>query len=112
MRLVVLGIGVGLLLLLAACSGGGDATERVLVLGGGDITEVEFRLTVRAAFLNSTAAICAGLKGLSDEEAADAISKAQADGDLDDDLTVVQEADPDDRVRAAAIIKEECDRIG
>ena len=79
--------------------------------GGGDITESEFRLTVRAAFLNSTPAICAGLRGLSDEEVADAISKAQADGDLDADLVVIQEADPDDRVRAGAIVKEECARI-
>ena len=110
MRLAGLGIGVGLLLLLAACSGGGDDAERVLVLGGGDKTEAELRIDMQAFILSEVAAatFCERLSGLSNREVADALIQINRDSGT----PRAQEPDPDDEERAAAIIKEECDRIG
>jgi hypothetical protein len=108
MRLIGLGIVIGTLLLVG-CGGGSDI-ERLLVLGGGTFTEAEFRLEVRAGFVGSLSAesFCAGLEGLSDEEAADVIRIAQER----EGATPAQEARPADQVRAATIVKEECKRIG
>ena len=110
MRLAVLGIGIGLLLLLAACSGGGDDPERVLVLGRGDVTEAEYRVTVQTFILTDAGAeiFCERLTGLSDREVADVLVQLSRDTGVER----VQEPIPGDEERVAAIIKEECDRIG
>ena len=94
---------------LAAC-GGSSAKEdapRVLHLGSGDITEHDFTVKVRAAFsAEDSKTLCDSLRGLSDKEAAEAIVASQPA-----DLATVQAADGDDRARAAALLKAECDRI-
>ena len=99
---------------LAACSPfGGDGVsgdpERLLVLGGGDFTEEEFRILVLASFATSftTESLCASVLGLSPEAAADVISTTQENEGAD----IVQLAIPEDRIRAAAIIIEECLRL-
>ena len=111
MKLIGLGLGIGALLLLAACSSGGGDVERVLVLGAGDFTEQEFRLQLRTGFLSampSARSLCAGLEGLSDREAAEVLAQAQDERGT----PTVQPPVAADRERAAAIIKEECNRIG
>ena len=94
--------------LAAACGGNGAESERVLVLGGGDYTEVEFRSDVRALFVAlGSDGFCNGPPGVSDEEIADWVSAAResAGGELN------QTPEPADRVRAGAIFREECERI-
>ena len=74
-------------LIFAACSvlGGGDGVsgdpDRLLVLGGGDFTERQFRTEVQKSFDTSftTEALCASIAGLTPEAAADVITAAQVD---------------------------------
>lgn len=103
-------LSVGLSIALIACGGGKNekSGQRVLRLGGGDMTATEFRMDTRVSLTQETAEpFCRSLRGLSDEEAGAVIVEAQrkAGGGS------AQEADPQDRIRAAAIVKEECERI-
>ena len=105
----MLGVLIVLGVLFAACGGGGDDGERILRLGGGDITEAEFRTELRTSFLGSTGTetFCDRLKGLSDREVADVLVQLNRDRGVDR----VQEPVRDDEERGAAIVKEECARI-
>ena len=107
MKLIGLGLGIGALLLLAACSGG-DA-ERVLVLDGRSISEGEFRTQLREADFSDPdiAIVCTLLKGSMPGDIAELIM----DMTPDENIIWLQEAPIDDRVRALSIIKEECARI-
>ena len=109
MKLIGLGLGIGALLLVAACSGGGGDAERLLVLGRSDITESEFRTDMQAFILSEVGAatFCARLIGLSDREVADAMVQISREAGNER----LQEPDPDDEERAAGIMKEECARI-
>ena len=93
---------------MMACGGDGDG-ERILRLGGGDISEAEFRLDMRTTLLDPIVvmALCEGTKGLSDAEIVAVIVNFQQDAGVE----LVQEADPEDRERAAGILREECDRV-
>ena len=109
MKLIGLGLGIGALLLLVACSGGGSDAERVLVLGSGDITESEWRTDMQAFILSEVGAVtfCERLDGLSNREVADAMVQLSRDAGNER----IQEPDPGDEERAAAIMKDECARI-
>jgi hypothetical protein len=96
-------LAIGLIALMAACSSGSD-DERVLVLGGGDFTEEEWRTNVR---ISLDASNCASFNDLSTDEAIDLISAANATAGE----TPVQAPNEDDRERAAEIVLEECERI-
>ena len=88
---------------LAACGGDSDDAERVLRLGSGNVTEAEFRSDTRAALLTD-ASFCPSLRGLDDAEIADAVVRAQ-------DMTPTHEPEQKSRERAAAILREECERV-
>lgn len=101
--------------LAVACGGSSTSTtepsaqpsQSVLHLSSGDTTEAEFRTQIRAALLSAGSGdFCRSLQGLSDTDAAAAIVAAQ-----EGMATPVQEAVQADRERAAAITKEECQRI-
>lgn len=100
-------IPLAICVLFAAC-GNSDSKNEALTLGGGDFTEEEFRIEVRGALAGvDSAAFCQALDGLSDSEAAQAISASQRQRGQ----TPKQDADPDDVTTAGEIVKEECDRI-
>lgn len=108
MKLIIGLLAVGVLAM--ACSGGGAPSsdgDRILRLGGGDITEGEMRIDVRAFLVDPVVAdgVCGALRGLSGEEAAEVIRELQQDS------ANVQEADPADFARAGEIVLEECRRI-
>lgn len=107
MRLLGTALVIGAL--LAACGGGEGNGERVLQLGGGDITESQFRLDTRVVLADMATAdeICTAIQGLSDGDAADLIVAAQHQQGIEP----VQEAQPADQVRAAALVQEECERV-
>lgn len=93
-------------IVLVACSNTTDS--RVLRLGGGDITEVEFRAGVRVALTEEvTQRLCRSVGGLSDEETVEVIVEAQRLAGV----KLVQEPVAEDRLRAAVIFKEECARV-
>ena len=111
MRLGIVMMATLTLLLVAAACGSGDSSggDDVLTLRGGDLTESEFILDIRVILAEPGAeAFCNSLRGLSDREAAD-LFKAFSDNDPSFDA--VQEPDPDDEERGAAIVKKECDRL-
>lgn len=99
---------IGALTLLAACGGGGD-DDRVLHLRTGDYTEAELRAELRAQ--GFTEGDCNQLAGLSAEEVQEIMEIAWRDGEDDPDKPVVQTPDPDDDLRQAEIVLEECDRL-
>lgn len=107
MRLFVF-IPLAMFLLLAACGDSSGESERVLHLGGGDKTEAEARLTIRAWLMHTDGeSYCRSLHGLSAEELSETIVKYQEAAGI----TPAQEPNPDDRIRLGAILKEECERI-
>jgi hypothetical protein len=111
-RVLLLALAIGALGLLA-CGGStanptpSPSPERILHLSSGNISETDFRTQTRGALLESNSqAFCAGLAGLSDQQAVDAVVKAQGAP-----VTPVQEADAADLADAASIVKDECSRI-
>ena len=96
---------------MMACGGDDGGGERILRLGAGDVTEEEFRMGLRSEVLflpTARDALCAPIRGLSDEEATDVILLIR---DQLVEIEYVQEPDRDDQVRATAILREECDRL-
>jgi len=120
LRLIAACIGAGAILLLVACGGGGDG-DRLLELRGYDIAESDYRTAIRSQFLNPLhAGICPSLVGLSP---ADVVELADIEDDAPEETpeetpppgsTVKpdQVGEEGDKVRAAEIILEECDRLG
>lgn len=114
MRLSLIVASLLLLTLTAACSGGSggesgiDAEGPVLRLFGGDIPESGLRSLLRSLLSRPGASgtLCEGGADPSDDEIISRVFKPEGDGGL----TPVQEADPDDLLRAVAIFREECER--
>ena len=99
--LIVLGV------LLVACGGDGDDDqERILQLGGGNLTESELRATLQEADFSDPdiAAVCDLLDRLGPNEAADFIMNLPPS----EDVAWLQNAPGDDRIRALTILDEEC----
>lgn len=91
--------------LFMACGGGGDDdSERTLELNTGTFTESEFRAQARASI---TQAACDLIQDIPPDELTLVIDELQKE----DNSEVVQQGDPEDRNRAAAITLEECKRI-
>lgn len=104
----MLGILIVLGLLVAACGGGSDDGQRLLRIDGDLFTEEEARQRTRTAFAERPLAaemLC------SDANKLTALITVFLDSE-DATPTPVEEARPDDSLRIAAIIQEECERIG
>lgn len=107
MRILLLVAALAVAALAVACSGSNEPSERILHLGGGDFTESEARTETRAFLMRPGAeSFCQSLEGLSNEEIAEVMADIKEEAGTD-----IQEAVWEDRVIAAGILKEECERI-
>lgn len=107
--------GFVLAILLIACGGGSSSDGDVLQFTGRDETEANFRGRVRDLLLNPAGqSICRGLQGLSPAEAAEVL-RSDEGGDAAQFAGATpkpgQQANPEDLVRAAEIVLNECDRV-
>lgn len=123
---IIGGVSVAVIILSVAIgcgsSAGGSSSgeDRVLHLGGYDITESGLRTYFRSVLLEPGAdQFCTGLQGLSEQEIIDTVRAANAGvtpspDDIPSGGTAVpdQTPVPEDSMRAAGIIKAECERIG
>jgi len=78
MRAILTAMFVALAAIAWACSEDDAGGDSVLHLPRGDVSESEYRSSMRSALLDpTTRSLCAGLAGLSGEEAARALNDAQ-----------------------------------
>jgi hypothetical protein len=117
MKVAALTVVVLAALLLLACGGGKEGEGAILHLEGWNISETDYRAIVRATLVGLGGEdFCKGLQGLSPTEILDIMAGNDVSGpnaEAPAGATPVpnQTADPDDGIRMATIIKEECERI-
>jgi len=110
--LLILG---ALMVLVAACSNDGSEEDkgRILALPGADVPESDYRALVRSLVGKMDVEVfCQSIRDSSDAEIVDnLISPQEPEGTQEPTVGPDQDADPEDVLFAATIIREECDRL-